>query len=181
MNNATLAIGFILLIAAISSAYVHVSQRKQRQVAEDTRRIAKAVKDYFIRTNAEVSSQCLHMHGRFLVLVESEPLKRFRYSHIVEASLVTHVEKALGLQVDRVFWRFPLPIGTATPMDTADVKPAARDDEYMAREIREAITNPDYQVAEDSWDQFEKAKNSETVTALSLAEADTDSKDRQGK
>lgn len=168
MNTATLAIGLLLLIAAVAAAHVHVGQRKQRQAVADSRRIEKAVKDYFTRSHAEVSSQCLHVHGRFMVLVESEPLKRFRYSNIVEASLLGYVEKTQGLQVDRVFWRFPLPIGTASPLDTADIKPATRDDEYITEGIREAKTNPDYHVAEDSWDQFELAQKSEAVAPLSM-------------
>ncbi len=168
MSTANLTIGLILLIAAVASAYAHYVQRKHRQTVADTRRIAKAVKEYFDRSNAKVSSQCLLVNGRFMVLVESEPLKRFRYSNIVEASLVGHVEKTLGLQVDRVFWRFPLPIGTSSPLDTADIKPAARGDDYIAEGIREAKTNPDYHVAEDSWDQFEMAQKSEAVTPRSL-------------
>lgn len=167
MITSTLAIGLVLLIAAFAAAHVHVGQRKQRQAVADSLRIEKAVKDYFTRSHAEVSSQCLHVHGRFMVLVESEPLKRFRYSNIVEASLVGHVEKTQGLQVDRVFWRFPLPVGTSSPLDTADIKPAARGDEYIAEGIREAKTNPDYHVAEDSWDQFEMAQKSEAVTPFS--------------
>ena len=180
MSTASLAIGLILLVSVVASAYVHfVGQRKQRMAVADTRRIATAVKDYFAHSNAKVGSQCLRVHGRYLVLVESEPLKRFRYSNIVEASLVGHVEKMLGLQVDRVFWRFPLPVGTSSSLDTADVKPAAREDDYVAEGIREAKTNPDYHVAEDSWDQFEKAQQSEAVMPLSMRDVVSD--DDQGK
>ncbi len=161
MNTATLAIGLTLLMAAIASVYAHVTKRKQRNVAANARRIALAVKEYFARSGAEIRAQCHPIHGRFLVLVESEPLKRFRYSHIVEASLISHVEKTLGLQVDRVFWRFPLPVAAASTQDTADLKPSAREDEYIVQGIRQAVTNPDYHVAEDSWDQFEKARQSD--------------------
>lgn len=158
MNTVTLAIGLILLLAAIASVYAHTAQRKQRKVAADAHRIALAVKEYFAKSGAEISAQCHPMHGRFLVLVESEPLKRFRYSHIVEASLIGYVDKILGLQVDRVFWRFPLPVGAASAQDTADLNPPAHEDEYIVQGIRQAVTNPDYHVAEDSWDQFEKAR-----------------------
>ncbi len=164
MNSAILAIGLVVLIAAGAAIYVHAAQRKQRKAAADANRIATAVAEYFARSGAQVGAQCHPVQGRFLVLVESEPLKRFRYSHIVEASLIGHVEKALGLQVDRVFWRFPLPIGTSSPQDTADIKPAMREDDYIAQGIREAKANPDYHVAEDSWDQFEKAQQGDGAT-----------------
>lgn len=158
MNTTILAIGLVVLVAAGAWFYTFTAQRKQRMAAADAERIAAAVRDYFARSGAQVGAQCQPVQGSFLVLVESEPLKRFRYSHIVEASLISHVEKTLGLQVDRVFWRFPLPIGTSSPQDTADIKPATREDEYVAQGIRQAKANPEYHVAEDSWDQFEKAQ-----------------------
>jgi hypothetical protein len=164
MNSAILAIGLALLVAAGAAAYVHTAQRKQRKAEADANRIATAVTEYFARSGAQVAAQCQPVQGRFLVLVESEPLKRFRYSHIVEAALIGHVEKALGLQVDRVFWRFPLPIGATTAQDTADIKPVPREDDYVAQGIREAKANPGYHVAEDSWDQFEKAQQGEGAT-----------------
>jgi hypothetical protein len=168
MNTATLAIGLALLMAAIASAYTYAVQRKQRKIAGNAHRIALAVKEYFAKSGAEIGAQCHPVHGRFLVLVESEPLKRFRYSHIVEASLISYVEKTLGLHVDRVFWRFPLPVGASSAQDTADLKPSPREDEYVVQGIRQAISNPDYHVAEDSWDQFEKARQSDLPAAEEL-------------
>lgn len=164
MNSAILAIGLALLVAAGAAAYVHTAHRQQRKAEADANRIATAVTEYFARSGAQVAAQCQPVQGRFLVLVESEPLKRFRYSHIVEAALIGHVEKALGLQVDRVFWRFPLPIGATSAQDTADIKPVPREDDYVAQGIREAKANPGYHVAEDSWDQFEKAQQGEGAT-----------------
>lgn len=158
MNSAVLVVGLTLILASVVAAYAHVRQGRQRKTAADAERIALAVKDYFAKSGAEIRARCHPVQGCFLVLVESEPLKRFRYSHIVEAALIGHVDKALGLRVDRVFWRFPLPVGAASPQDTADPKPAAREDEYIVQGIRQAAANPDYHVAEDSWDQFEKAR-----------------------
>ena len=158
MNSAVLVVGLTLILASAAAAYAHLRQGRQRKAEADAERIALTVKDYFAKSSAEISARCYPVEGRFLVLVESEPLKRFRYSHIVEAALIGHVDKALGLRIDRVFWRFPLPVGAASPQDTADPKPAAREDEYIVQGIRQAAANPDYHVAEDSWDQFEKAR-----------------------
>jgi hypothetical protein len=164
MNSAALALGLILLAALAAGAGILAARRRQRNRHEDAERIAVAVREYFARSGARTEVRCHPVQDRFLVLVESEPLKRFRYSHIVEASLLAHVEKSLGLQVDRVFWRFPLPLGTATAQDTANLTPTVRGDDYVAEGLREAKANPDYHVAEDSWDQFEKAKLGEGAT-----------------
>lgn len=172
MNTTTLAIGLVILLAAVASAYVYASRRRQQGAGADVLRIAEAVNEYFARSSAEINVQCHLVHGRFLILIESEPLKRFRYSHIVEASLISHVDKALGLHVHSVYWRFPLPAGDAPPRAAADARqaPQEEEDEYVIQGLREAKTNPNYHVAEDSWDQFEKAQQSGAVGLLSPAE-----------
>lgn len=154
----TLAIILALVVAALATAHVLAGQRRQRRAHANAGQIAAAVIDYFAHSGVRVGAQCLPIEERYLVLVESEPLKRFRYSHIVEASLIAHVEKTLGLQVDRVFWRFPLPVGAAAAQDAADVRPAPGEDEYFAEGLRAAKAGPEYHVAEDSWEQFEKAR-----------------------
>lgn len=160
MSTVTSAIILILIVAASTSVYILAGQRRQRQALANARKVAAVVVDYFAHSGAQVDAQCLPIQGRYLVLVESEPLKRFRYSNIVEASLIGHVEKTLGLQVDRVFWRFPLPVGRPATQaaDTVDLQLRAREDEYVALGLRAAQANPDYHVVEDSWEQFEKVR-----------------------
>lgn len=95
MSTANLAIGLIILVAAVAavaSASTHALQRRRRRTGADTSRVAQAVTEYFARSGAQVGVQCHHVQEHLLVLVESEPLKRFRYSHIVEASLIDHVD-----------------------------------------------------------------------------------------
>jgi hypothetical protein len=160
MNTAILVIGLAFLVAIGAAAYVHTAQRKQRKADADANRIAAAVTEYFARSGAQVAAQCHPVAGRFLVLVESEPLKRFRYSHIVEASLIGHIEKALGRQVDQVFWRFPTR-RRLIAQDTADIS-HPREDEYVVWASR-SQGQPDY-MSPDSWDQFEKAQLGESAT-----------------
>lgn len=148
----------VLIVAALASAHLLVGQRAQRRAQANAGQIAAATVAYFAHSGATVLAQCLPMAGRYLVLVESEPLKRFRYSHIVEASLIAHIEKTLGLQVDRVFWRFPLPAGAAAAQGATNAEPMGGEDEYVAEGLRAARANPGYHVAEDSWEQFEKAR-----------------------
>jgi hypothetical protein len=161
MNTVMLAIGFTALCAAGVSLYVYAGQHKQRKAASEADRVAASVLDYFARSGAQVRVQCHPVRGRVMVLVESEPLKRFRYSHIVEASLIGHVEKTLGVHVDRVYWRFPLPVGAASVQDTTDPGSAKTGDEYVVEGVHQAKTRPEYNVAEDTWEQFEKARQVE--------------------
>jgi|GEM_PF-6300359 len=83
----------------------------------------------------------------------------------IDKNISPEDEKALGLHVDRVFWRFPLPTGTSSAQDAADTESVRNEDEYVVQGVRQAITNPNYHVAEDSWDQFEKARQVEPLAA----------------
>jgi hypothetical protein len=161
-------------------AYVLILKHRMRTQTRRQAMLAAQIVDYFRHSGAEVRVNCiLGPDGRrFIATIDSEPLKRFRYSHIVEASLINHVDKALGLHVHSVFWRFPLPAGDSSPRATADTKQAPREDEYIIQGLREAKTNPDYHVAEDSWDQFEKAQLSGAANPTFPVE---DGKDDRGQ
>jgi len=44
---------------------------------------------------------------RFVTLIESQPLKRFRYSNVLENNLIAHIYQKTGNTVEKIFWRFP--------------------------------------------------------------------------
>jgi len=72
--------------------------------------ISKFITQYFMRTGAEVQATCFKLEGnkRFVTLIESEPLKRFRYSNVLESNLIAHISKITGNVVVKIYWRFPV-------------------------------------------------------------------------
>ncbi|MBI3141110.1 MAG: hypothetical protein HYZ19_04520 [Rhodocyclales bacterium] len=171
-------LSFAVVTALAIAVYALVLRRRAEKIRAATAQITRVVRDYFAKSGAEVAVQSVHQAegNHFLVFIESEPLKRFRYSHIVEAALVSHVDKILGHCIDRVYWRFPLPAeptpAAATAPGAAESKAApaeaskasaaeksliTQEDEYIAQGLLRAKATNDYHVVEGSWDQFEQA------------------------
>lgn len=153
---AALVIGIIVYIA-IEKAKV---RRRQRSLAA----IRAVIVDYFRRSGVSVAAECTEINGLYTAMVESEPMKRFRLSHIIEMTLREHVEKACGLELDRIFWRFP--IKEAVPGQVDERNPEGREEKSEKRPepsdeyINEGLENyrhiPKPEVTELPWETFEE-------------------------
>src|ERR1035437_4704929 len=91
-------------------AYAMVITVKARREKRNLAAITAALIDYFRRTGLEVSAGCTVLTDShlFTAVIETEPMKRFRLSHIIEIALREHVRNACGLELGKVFWRFPI-------------------------------------------------------------------------
>lgn len=149
-------------------AYVLLLKHRARTLARRQARLASEIGEYFRHSAAEVRVNCLPGPDgrRFIVTIDSEPLKRFRYSHIVEMSLGNHVLKACGVEIDRVYWRFPVkaPGQAATAGAALDEQPpqaAGSEDDYINDRLLRLKSEAEYQVSPASWEQFEAAVHEE--------------------
>ncbi|MCC6657434.1 MAG: CHASE domain-containing protein [Rhodocyclaceae bacterium] len=97
----------------------------------------------------------------FIVIADTEPLKRLRHSHIVEVVLIEEVKKATDLIVERVFWRFPLPAREGAALVAphhADEPPSAVVmDPYLEQGLKRLHAPEGLEVHEDSWAHFQEA------------------------
>lgn len=150
-----------------SLAYVVMLKLRARREKHNIAAVKFLIIDYFRKTGVEVAVDCTRLPGnqRFTALIESEPMKRFRLSHIIEMTLRDHILKSCGLDLEKIYWRFPIKevardASTAAP--GAVTKPAAGSDEY----INEGLVNykdlPKMEVTEISWDKFEEATTIES-------------------
>ncbi|MDB5728177.1 MAG: hypothetical protein JWQ00_1382 [Noviherbaspirillum sp.] len=80
------------------------SWREQKRTAV----VTESILQYFRITGIEVSAKCISLEGNhhFIAFIQSEPMKRFRLSYLVEMSLREHIEKACNMELDTVYWRF---------------------------------------------------------------------------
>ena len=157
-----------LVAANVLALLVRVMILKHRaRVAErNTARISAAIREYFSNCSVQVGVDNISRVGgtRFIAVIDSEPLKRFRYSHIVEINLRTHVMNTCGLDLERVYWRFPIQekqageqAGEQAAPAQAMEKPAAELDEYRHEGLERLKEHPGYDIAESSWEQFSNA------------------------
>jgi len=195
-----------LALGAILSGHLLMQKYQQRKIDALTNAVAAAITGYFLQSHVRVAARCLAQpkEKHFLAFLDSEPHKRFRYSHIVEAVLIKHIEKTMDVHIDRVYWRFPLPEqreagshlvapDTGAPSATtvaadaaapenheaqsgAEKSIRAQEDEYITQGLLRAKVRNDYLVDEGSWETFERAmQEGELSKSTEVSEtADTD-------
>lgn len=104
---AVLAALAVLMIGIV--IYLLSGRRAAILRARGTATVRATIVEYFRRSGVTVVADCvLTEDGRYTALVESEPMKRFRLSHIIEMTLREHVRKAAGVELDKIYWRFPV-------------------------------------------------------------------------
>ncbi len=144
---------FILL------SYVLYLFHKKRQLEQAINKISDFISDYFINTGAEVEVTCHKLPGsrHFVVMIQSQPLKRFRYSNILESNLISHTYKKTGCMVDKIYWRFPVQLQKEESAEEIEIK--SQEDDLYFNEV-ESLSNEHgkYNVSEASWDEFESPK-----------------------
>jgi hypothetical protein len=154
----------LLAAAGILAALVYVMTLKNRMQREkhEIVMVSATIIDYFRRSGVEVDVGSVRQHGnkRFTVFIESEPMKRFRLSHIIEATLREHVQRSCGLELDKVYWRFPIKNAvqnmTAAEDASKPSNPAADADDYINEGLVHYKHLPQVEVTELSWEKFEE-------------------------
>lgn len=146
-----------VVLAALAAilAYAGVLRYRRRRLERRNRDIARQVVDYFRQYGLEVAAQCFDILAgrRFVVVVESPPVKRFRYSHIIESSLIQHLRKTAGVDVEKIYWRFPL------------AWQGGPDDPYFAEgQTLLEKTHDGYRVEEATWESYQ-AKRADDADA----------------
>jgi hypothetical protein len=143
----------LYLVAAIVATlliYILILKQRERRNREAIAQINKLVNDYFRSHSVDVLVTSYAVLGgrRFVVLLESKPNEKLRSSHVIEMGLIDHVRKTTGQFVERVFWRFPVPmIG----------KEEVAEDLYLAQGFQQVKSAEGYSVTETPWEQFDKA------------------------
>lgn len=140
-------------------SYILYLFHKKREVERETQRIVDFITDYFTHTGADVRVSCFKVDGnrRFVTLIESQPLKRFRFSNVLENNLIAHIFQKTGNNVEKIYWRFPVVMHKDAMMEEATIS-AEHDDTYFLDAQNLSENNPAYKVSEASWDEFKNSQ-----------------------
>lgn len=162
-TNCVLFLGFMLI----------VRQRVQHE-KKNIFAISSAISEYFLKSGVGVAVGCTKLldHKRYTAFIESEPMKRFRLSHIIEIALCDHVMAVCGLELEKVYWRFPIkevhqdqgtpgqpqiseiPASPDAPQETASAA-----DEYINEGLIYMRDTSEYEIMDSSLEKFEEAIN----------------------
>jgi len=149
--------------------YVLIILHRKRALHRNVTVVANVITDYFRDSGAEVAVECIGRPGgrHFVALISSKPTKRFRHSNIVQIVLATHVRKTCGLELEKVYWCFPIKTKQETSQrDTATASsdmPATvgRYDEYVEEGQANLDQLPGYGVKVLSLDEYKKFANNQ--------------------
>src|SRR3569833_1196810 len=99
------ALAVVAALVAISIAVPAIKSRREKQRAMA---MNKAIAQYFQKSGVQVSVECV-LSGKhsYTAFIESEPMKQFRLSHIIETTLRDYLHNLHRLTLDKVYWRFP--------------------------------------------------------------------------
>lgn len=139
--------------------YVLVLKHRARRREQRSTAISTVISDYFRTDGVEVHVHCVGSpSGKgYLALIESAPMKRFRFSHIIEASLRIHVKRMCGEDLERIFWRFPIQgkDQTAEAVGDEHENPDTKHDECIREGLEYLKKRGGYDIREGSWEEFE--------------------------
>lgn len=171
----TLTLAALVAVAVGIGVHAALTQFRARRAQRDIAVMRGLITDYFRRSGVAVAADCVRLEhsGAFIALVESEPMKRFRLSHIIEMTLCEHVRKASGLTLEKVYWRFPIrdaaqavpgafdATGAAAGNDgngssDRELQPAGQADDYINEGLENYRHIPRPEVTELPWETFEE-------------------------
>jgi hypothetical protein len=156
---------FVAANAICILSYVLVLKHRARVIQRNRTHISKIIVDYFRDDGSDVGVECIGRAGgrQFVALITSKPSKRFRDSNIVEIVLATHVRKVCGLELEKVFWCFPIKIKQEAAQ--RDVAPGGApattkgNDDYFDEGESTITKPPGYRVRELTRAKFDELVN----------------------
>lgn len=156
----SLALYIVAADVLLLLSYILYIFHKKRQLDKAKSAITDFITGYFNDSGAETRVTCFKLEGNnhFVVLIESEPLKRFRYSIILENNLISHIFKTTGTVVEKIYWRFPIKPSREIVAAPDGNNLADDDDAYFSDVHAWAKAQGEYQVSEVPWDQYENSK-----------------------
>jgi len=153
---ATYIVAIDIMVLLIYILYIF---HKNRELEKSIQNITDFITEYFTHTGADVRVTCFKLDGykRFVTLIESQPLKRFRYSNVLENNLISHIFQKTGNTVEKIYWRFPVEIHKEE-LAAETQNEAITDDSYFVDIQAKADAGATYKVSEASWDEFKSTK-----------------------
>lgn len=135
-------------------SYVLWIFQRNRKKEKAVKTISDFIVQYFSNSGTAVDVTIVPSRSKnFIAMVESEPLKRFRYSNIIESNLISHILKLTGYVVEKIYWRFPVMLAKDT---VVSLESDERERDLYFQDAAAAQANFEYKVAEVTWDQFEE-------------------------
>ena len=187
-----IAVALVAMLGTVGVLLIHRRQDKRRGAEEDA--IGKAAQEYFARFKIRARTiGTLLPNGNMVLMVETAPHKKLRFSYIIEPPIKDFIRVQTGIEVSRIFWRFPVaqkqtqaPEVNYADADTIQLNAEQTDPpvENVVVLTQSAETETDdyfhqhqtYQIEEVSWDDFSTVTQAPAVETKDKAPAEPEKK-----
>ena len=155
------ALYFVAAIAITIVFQLTLRKHRQQQADRTLQNLSDVITGYFRHLGIEVSVACFSLleGKRFIAVIESEPIKKFRHSFIIEQALIKHLAKTTGQQVEKIYWRFPFSAATEELTNAPTPHPDMTDPYHAEGPVQDWV-QAGYDVQDTSWESYEKAVKS---------------------
>ena len=187
-----IGVALAAMLGTMGVLLMHRRQDKQRGLAEDA--VAKAAQDYFARFQIRARTIGAQLSDDSVVLmVETPPHKKLRFSYIIEPPIKNFIRVQTGIEVSRIFWRFPIPqkqtqapevnyaVADTIQLNAEQTEPAVEN--VVALTQSEETETDDYfhqhqtyHIEEVSWDDFSTVTQAPAVETKDKAPAEAEKK-----
>lgn len=163
----------VIVVLVAGAAVFRFGQKKLAARRAKTEQLAgQAAYDYLKRFEVQAkTSAVLRGDGELIILIETEPHKKLRFSYIIEQPLKEFINKTASVNVSTVYWRFPIAkkqnnvpevkypdAATPGPASAPIAEPVSQAEPAQAKEnendLDDYLHAHDYQIEEVSWDHF---------------------------
>jgi len=174
MNSAILIAIVIAVLAVLGAggSILAVQRRDQKRASREAL-VAKMAQEYLSRfeIRAKIVATTLG-NGKIALMIETPPHKKLRFSYIIEQPIRQFIQKQTNIEVDRLFWRFPMadkktkvpdvqygiPTTVMLPpeqtMPAVKPVPTAAPAAAVVEEEDEYFQGQSYHIEEVSWNDF---------------------------
>lgn len=160
------ALQFVAIVFIVLLSYVLFIKYRKRNIERAMALIKSQILAFFgaAGMQGEVTCYASGNTRKFTVCIDSQPVKKFKFSNLVETVLIRYLSRTTDIPVDRVYWRFSLPTNIEAemlgPIHTVATEGIGFQDKFDEEDESQANA---YKVAETSWDNFEKALRQEAA------------------
>lgn len=151
---------FVAIVVVTLLAYILLNRYRKRKRDRDMALIRSQILAFFGAAGMQGEVNCFTADDtrKFTVCIDSQPIRKFKFSNLVEMVLIRYLLRTTGIPVERIYWRFSLPTENEGEMlsqiDTMAAEGVGFKDNFEEEEESKANA---YKVVETSWDNFERA------------------------
>ena len=187
-----IGVALVAMLVTVGMLLIRRRQDTRRGAEEDA--VAKAAQEYFARFKIRTRTiGALLPNGNMVLMVETPPHKKLRFSYIIEPPIKDFIRVQTGIEVSRIFWRFPVvQKQTQVPeVNYADADTIQLNAEEAGQTVENVValtpseeTDTDdyfhqhqtYHIEEVSWDNFSTVTQSPAVENKDKASAEVEKK-----